>query len=882
MRTLRRWTRRIVGLFTGARTDRDFDAEMRSHLQLHIDDNVRAGLTAPEARRVALARFGPAAAITEQYRDARTVPLVDQSWQDVRYAFRLMRKSPGFSAVAVLSLALGIGVNALAFSIVNAVVLKPLPITNAHEVMFVERDGRYSTSFPAYRDLRDRNTTFAGLAGYRISPMDLEVGNVPARTWGYLATGNYFDLLGVRPVTGRLFASSDDAPGANPVAVLSEEGWRRWFAADPRAVGAVVRINRQPFTIIGVAPPGFRGTEVFYQPDLWVPMVRQPEIEVGNPWLENRATGNTMVIGRLRPGVTPDAATANLSAIAAALAREYPRTDVTTRYSLTRPGLFGSTLRTPMTAFTLGVLSLAGIVLLIASVNLAAALTARGADRQRELSLRLAIGAGAGRIIRQTLIETLVLVGCGGLAGAVLAWFGSRALSLLSVPVDVPINFDVQADPVVFAFACAVSLVTALVAGLAPARQAARTDPNAALKGSAAAVSTRLRFAARDAMVVVQVTLCVVLTSACLLSLRGLNQALTMDVGMRPAGVGMVGFELGLARYTPEAQPAFQRRALDAVKQLPGIVAVAYSNSVPLSIDVSTSVIFPENQPGLERREARQATRYKASPDFFRTIGTQLLEGREFDWRDDSQAPRVAIVNATFARTILRTEHAVGQRFAYGPNGPLIEVIGVAKDGKYQSLSEAPRPVVFDNILQAPSTNVILLARSAAPESDTVALLSRSVRQLDPQLTLFQTQSLHDMLAFVLFPSRVAAVALSTFGLLAALLAGTGIYGVVAYAVARRVREIGVRIAIGARPGQVLRLIFVRIGVLMLVGAASGLALALATSRLLTSVVYQASPNDPLVLAGVIATVVLLGLAASWAPARRALRLNPTTALRAE
>jgi predicted permease len=403
-------------------------------------------------------------------------------------------------------------------------------------------------------------------------------------------------------------------------------------------VGAVVRINRQPFTIVGVAPRDFRGTEVFYQPDLWVPMARQAEIEVGNPWLENRATSNTMMIGRLRAGVSAESAAANLTTIGAALAREFPRTDTASRFTLATPGLMGSTMRTPMTAFTIGVLALAVIVLLIASVNLAAALTARGADRQRELALRLAIGAGAGRIIRQMLIETLVLVALGGLAGAFLAFVGGRALSALRIPVYVPINVDVHADPTVLLFAFVVSLVTALVAGLAPARQAARTDPNHAIKGAGTiAQRSRLRFAARDALVVVQVMLCVILVSACLLSLRGLNRALTMNVGMEPNGVGMVGFELGLAGYDPDARASFQRRALEAVRQSPRITAAAYASSVPLSIDVSTTTIFPESQPGLERVEARSATRYKASPDFFRTIGTRLLEELDYRLEADNQ-----------------------------------------------------------------------------------------------------------------------------------------------------------------------------------------------------------------------------------------------------
>jgi len=315
MGLLRRWTRQLTGMLGGAAADRDLDDEIRSHLELHTADNIRAGMSEAEARRAALLRFGPMTTIRDAHRSWRTVPWLDQTLQDLRYAVRLIRKSPGFSAVAIVSLALGIGVNALAFSIVNAVILKPLPIANPGEVVFLERDGRFTTSFPAYRDLRDRNTTFAGLAAYRIAPMDLEVGGAPARTWGYLATGNYFELLGVHPAAGRFFAGDDDRPGADSVAVLSYEGWQRRFNLNPTAIGTTVRINRQLFTIVGIAPREFRGTEVFYQPELWVPMARQPDIEVGNPWLETRATSNTMVIGRLLPGISADAAAANLTAI---------------------------------------------------------------------------------------------------------------------------------------------------------------------------------------------------------------------------------------------------------------------------------------------------------------------------------------------------------------------------------------------------------------------------------------------------------------------------------------------------------------------------------------------------------------------------------------
>ncbi len=883
MSALRRWVARLAGLFGGASRDRELDAEIQSHLQLHIDDNLSAGMPVAEARRVARLEFGAVEAIKEQYRDLRGVPLIAELAQDARYAIRLMRRSPGFTLVALLSLALGIGANALVFSVVNALVLEPLPVSRPQEIVFLERGGRYSMSFPAYRDYRDRNVTFEGLAGYRISPMDLELGDTSVRLWGYLATGNYFELLGVQPAVGTFFGPGDDRPGANPVAVLSYESWRRRFWRDPAIAGKTVRINRRAFTIVGVAGEAFRGTEVFYRPEIWVPMALQAEIEVGNPWLENRFTSNTFVIGRLKSGEAAQTAAANLTAIAAQLAHEHPNSDRPATFTLVRPGLIGDTLRTPVTAFTLGVLTLAALVLVIASVNLAAALTARGTDRRRELVVRLAIGAGVARIVRQILIETLVLVSLGGVAGWVLAVVGARALSGLQLPVEVPIQFDVRADPLVLLFAFAISMAAALIAGIAPARQASRTDPNETLKGAMGMpLSTRLRLAARDVLVVAQVALCFVLVSACLLSLQGLREALTMRIGMEPQGVAMVGFDLGLARYEQPEQEAFQHRALEAVRQLPGIVSAAYGNSLPLSIDTSTTTIFPDSQPELQRWDAKSAIRYKASPGYFATLGTPLVQGRDFDWRDDSRRPRVAIVNQTFVRTILGVDRAVGRRFSYGRGSPPIEIVGVVDDGKYVSLSETPRAAVFDPILQAPSTNVVLMARSSSSEAETVAAIRRTVNTLDPNVTLYQTQSLREMLAFVLFPSRAAAVALSAFGLLAAVLAATGIYGVVSYAVARRVREIGIRIAVGASPRQILRLVMLRISTLVVIGGAIGLALSMATAAIMASVVYQASIRDPLVLAGVIASVILLGLLSSWVPARRALRLNPTVALRTE
>jgi predicted permease len=876
--------RAIAALFGRSRHERDMADELAFHVERRAEDLTSRGLPVEQAKRRARLEFGAAEAHKEACREARGLRLVHDLRADLVYALRVLRHTPGFALVAILSIALGVGVNTLAFSVVSALVLRPLPVDRPDELSFLEgASGGSALSFPAYRDLRDRNTTFAGLIGYRISPMNLDDAQGASRVWGYLATGNYFDVLGVRPVIGRVFHPEDDRrPGASPFAVLSYECWVARFGADTRVVGTGIHINGKPFTVLGVAPRGFRGTELFYRPEVWVPMSMQAEIEVGNPWLEARGTWNTWTVGRLRGGVSRAQAEANLNAIAADLARTYPATDEGLSLQLARPGLVGDALRTPVKAFTTGVLALAGLVLLAACVNLAAVLVARGADRQREIAIRLSIGAGQRRLVRQLLTEALVLSLAGGVAGAALAWTGSRLLSAVSLPVELPVQFDVGADWRVWLFAFAISLVAGVLFGVAPARQATRMDPNTALKGSDLGSRPGRRWAFRDVLVALQVALCFVLVSASLLAIRGLQQALVMPIGLEPRGVSMVGFELGLAGYDRAQGQALQRRALDAVRQLPGVSAAAYASSLPLNIDVSRTGVYPEDQPALKASEAKGVVRYKVSPDFFRTLGTRIHAGRDFDWHDDSGSKRVAIVNETFTRTVLRSDHPIGRRFRYLFGGDPIEVVGVVEDGKYVSLTETPRAVVFDPILQLPSTETVLLVRSGVPAAQMVVAMRRELGRLDPTLPLYETESLEEMLAFVLFPSRAAAIALGVFGLLAVTLAATGLHGVVAYAVAKRERELGIRMAIGAGPGAVLRLVLVRTGVLLGIGAAVGLLLALLAGQVFATIVYEASPRDPLVLSGVGVGMVVLGVLSCWMPARRALRVSPIIALRAQ
>jgi predicted permease len=683
---------------------------------------------------------------------------------------------------------------------------------------------------------------------------------------------------------GRMFHQADDLhPGASPYAVLSYNAWRARFGADRSLVGKTIRINRLPYTVLGVAPPDFHGTELWYWPEVWVPMMMEPQIEsyTGTGWLDNRGTWNTWVLGRLKPGTSKAKALANLNTIAAELAREHPDNNEGLQFKLAKPGLAGDWVGGPMKAFTLGVLGLAALVLLAACANLASLLTARSADRQREVAIRLSIGAKRARVVRQVLTETLVLSLAGGAAGYALAFVLSQALSRWRAPMDFPVQMDVNPDWRVLLFAFAVSIVAGALFGSAPAWRASKTDANAVLKGSITTWGCR-RLAFRDVLVVLQVALCFVLVAACLISLRGLQQALKMRLGFEPEEVSVVAFDLGLAGYSDEKGRVFQQRVLDAVKQLPGMRSAAYSNSVPLSIDQSTTSVFPEDKPALRQSESTSAIYYQISPGYFETMGTKLIAGRDFTWHDGAKSPRVAIVNVAFAKQVLRSESGVGKRFRQGPKGSPVEVVGVVEDGKYESLTESQRPVVFWPILQSYDSTTTLEVRSSIPAAQTVREIRQVVAGLDPELPLYGTGSLDQMLGFAFFPTHAAALALSAFGALAIMLAVTGIHGLVSYAVARRVREIGIRMAVGARPSQVLQLVLSRIAVLLAIGSVIGVMLALAAGQVLAGVVYGASSRDPQVLAAGLATIALLGLISSWAPTRRALGIDPMVALRYE
>lgn len=861
------------------RWESELEEELRTHVELRAADLSRPGLAPDEALRRARVELGARESYKDECRRSYGLRWIDEAWQDLRYALRTLRRTPGFTAVAVLSLALGIGANTAIFGIVDALVLRPLPVKSPERLVFIEP---LTHSYPAYRDYRDRNVTFSNLFTYWPTPIALGSGNSTARVWGYLASGNYFDALGVKPLVGRFFHSEDDAkPGASAYAVLSYDSWRNRFNSDPSIVGRTIYLNNRPYAVLGIAPARFHGTENIFWPDVWVPMAMQAEIEETG-WLENRGTQDCMVAGRLKPGVTPAQAQANLRAIADQLAREYPRTDAGREPRLSKLGLVGQTLRRPMEAFTSAVLLLSGLVLLAACANLASLMAARGADRRFELAIRVSIGAARGRILRQLIVESLVLAFAGAAAGCALAAVLLGSMQRISL-IEVPVRLEAASGGTLLTFGFAAALLSALLFGVAPLRQAFRSDPNSALRGGSQSDSRGRSWPVRELMLAVQVALCCVLVIACFVALIGARRAFQMPVGIEPRGVAAAGFDLGLAKYSRADGAAFQKRALEAAAQIPGVSTAAFADSFPLGVDQSNNSVYRSHETDFRSSNAINASHYNVSPGFFKAIGTRLLEGRDFTWHDAAEAPRVAIVNRTFARQVLGTEHGVGLHYFgyWGAKYP-VEVIGIVEDGKYKDIGEDPRPALFTPILQTYNGTTYLLARSPRSATTVARELESAIRSLDRNLPVYSVGPLENLLDLAFFQARAAAWCLGAFGALAVMLAVTGIYGLSAYTVSRRVREIGIRVAIGAQPGQVLRSILGRMAAIVAIGAFAGIAGGLVSAKVLAHIVEQATPGDPEVLVSVAATMIAAALASCWPPARKAISIDPVKSLRSE
>jgi predicted permease len=796
--------------------------------------------------------------------------------QDLRLALRRLARTPAFTIVTILTLALAIGANTTTFSALNHFLLRPLPVDRPNELVFLDSGHGPSQSYPDYLDLRDHNRTLAGVIAYRISPVAFSQGGKNAQLWGNEASGNYFDVLGVHALLGRTFTADDDRRGSpSPVIVLNYSAWQNRFGGDSNIVGKTAKLNGLDYTILGVMPKGFYGTEILLSPEFWVPLAMEPQIEPGNAWLDSRGTHNIWVEGRLKPGFSSLQAQADLNPIAADLSRNH-REDEGITIHLSPPGLAGTTLRGPVLGFASVLLAVAGMVLLIACVNIAGMLLARAAARRKEISICLAIGAPRGTIIRQLLMESLVLSIAGAAAGALLAMWILNFIGNIHFPLNVPAVTSMPFD-----FTLAVCVLTTLLFGLAPAVQSVRVDLIPALKNQ---LSERFRrVQARDLLVGAQVTLSVVLLVGTVLVIRSLQRAITIDVGFNPGHAAMVQFDLGLVGYSEERGRAFERRLLDELARAPGLESYALASSLPLSLGQSNSSVYGEGKPVPKAAEAPGAYIYSVTPGYFHTMQTRMIAGRDFDQHDVAGATRVAIVNEAFARRLFPGENALGKRFRQGASGaPWIQIAGIVQDGKYQSMNDTNELALFLPRAQRYDSTFTVLARSSSSSAAVLQTIQRTVSSLDPTLPFFQADTLEDHMSFPLLPARIAASMLGAFGILAMVLAATGVYGMLAYAISRRSREIGIRVAIGATRGNVLTLVLRRAAMIVAVASAVGSALALGLGHLFTPVLYGVSPRDPVTFALALSLMFAIGLAACLVPTRRALRIDPAVALREE
>jgi predicted permease len=802
---------------------------------------------------------------------------------DLRISLRQLRKSPGFAVTAVLTLALGIGANAVVFSVLNALVLRPLNVPHAQNLYMVQRFQFPSQSYLDYIDLRDKNRTFESMMNVNIiGPVGVDTGGTASTAWPYLASGNYFDALGIQPYLGR-FYHADDEKGKNsaPYVVLSYAYWHGHFHDDAGVVGRTIGINKHQFTIIGVAPPAFRGTELFFAPAMWIPMVEQPTVE-GQDSLQYRGDHSGFVVGRLKPGVTPKQATEDLNALGAWLAKTYPGDDDGVKFTLARPGLVGDLLGGPARAFMGGLMLLSGLILLAACANLGSLFAARTADRAKDTALRLALGSRRGMILRQMLTESVLVSLVGGTLGMA---GGVAILHLLSAwqPIpDIPINVPVNPDARTYVVALVLALASGLLFGIMPVRQVMRADPWQVIRTGAAGVAGLRRFTLRDVLLAVQIAICAVLVTSSLVAVRGLARSMHSNFGFQPQNVVLVESDLHMAGYTDERVPQMQRRMLDAAKAIPGASSVGYVNHPPLGLSGGDSFVYTDATTDFRpTNQVADAMNYNISPGYLQAAGTTLLAGRDLTFADDKKAPTVALVNRQFAVKVFGSvDKAIGGHFKFW-GGAHAEVVGVVEDGKYRSLTEDQQPAMFFSFLQHDSSETLMLVRSKRDPAEISGALERAMHGLDSSLPFVIRTWNHEM-TWALFASRVATVALGVLGMLGAMLAVTGIFGMASYTVSKRLRELGIRIALGAQRKQVLRAALGRAFMLLSVGSLVGIGLGVLASKVLAYIVYQAAPKDPLVLGGVILTMLVLGLLAAWVPAQRALAVNPLILMREE
>jgi putative ABC transport system permease protein len=884
--------------------DDDLRDELRSHLEMAAADRVARGQSPREADAAARRELGNLSQIHEATRDVWGRRWLERAGQDVRYALRIFRRNPGFAAVAIVSLALGIGANAALFEVVDALRLKTLPIANPAglvEVRLASMDGmrgnmsswHASVTNPIWEAIRERQQALDGIFAWGASDFDLTSGGESHSANGLWVSGSFFPVLGVRAASGRLLTPGDDRTGCEARAVLSYAYWQRAYAGSPAAVGRPITIGSRPVEIVGVTARGFDGLEVGRTFDLALPICAEALFsDDGKGRLASGTDWWLSVFGRLKPGWSADRATAHFSAISpdlfrATLPPNYPKLSAPQYLAFrlrTNPAASGiSQLREEYETPLWILLATTGVVLLIACANLANLLLARATARQREIAIRLGLGASRSRVVRQLLTESLVLASIGGLAGATLAgWLGRAFVRLLDTSSS-STALTLGLDWRVLAFTGGLSLLTCLLFGLAPAFNATRRGADVTLHVTTrAGIGGRDSAAMRRSLVVAQVALSVVLLFGSLLFARSLRNLLSIDPGFQPSGIVAAEVTFGNLRLPEGDRLAFRRSLMERVRAIPGVERAALVSVVPISGYSSSNAVWPQADPSTRFTSLLNTV----GPGYLQTMEIPLVAGRDFNGADTLESPAVAIVNEAFVAALRRGPQVVGTNFTREStprsSEKTFQIVGVMRNSKYLDMRDPDRPVAFLADAQMPQAAYARFAiRSAIPPASLTPAITRTLASVDPRIGV-DYELLTTRIDETLVRDRMLATLSGWFGILAGVLTLTGLYGLMAYTVARRTNEIGIRMALGAKRGSIVRLILSEMGVLVGIGVVAGAGLAYAAGRSAASLLFDVRPSDPLTLTAAIATLAAIALIAGYLPARRAIRIEPVVALRVE
>jgi putative ABC transport system permease protein len=885
------WLNRFANFFRSRELDRDLEEELQFHFEARMRDNMAAGMSREQARRDAAARFGNRTLAKERTREANTFGWLESFARDLRHGCRMFAKNPGFTAVAVISLALGTGANTAMFSAADALVLRPLPVPHSDELVDIgseiaNRGSRATvTSHPNYLDIRDRSSSFQGVLAF--APITAgfagQSGAPPQMRVGMVVSGNFFDVLKVAPQLGRSFRPDEDiVPGRDAVVILSDGIWEQ-LGSDPAMIGRTVKIAGADFTVIGILPDAFTGPDRYRRPAFYIPMMMWPRLSGDHRTLDARDYWGLRVKGRMKPGGSLKQVQAELDNIAKNLERAYPDTNRNQRLIVRtelQETLLENRIYTDLAAL---LTALAVALLIVACSNVAGLLTSRGPVRAREIGLRMAIGAGRSRLIRQLLTEGLLIAAAGGLLGLPLAYGGIRLLRQVQLPTDLVFAPVIEMDERALVFSLAVAMLSAILFGLIPAVQTTRADLTNALKAAEAWVPGGRRLWGRNLLVAMQVAVSLVLLTIAAFAYRMFAAELNQGMGFRSDHLVLMKFDPSLAGYDRmETRRFFERLAREA-RETAGVKSATLASATPILLP-DTSRIVPEGNPFPAGQESASVVSCTTDEYYFATLNIPILRGRGFRAADTADAPAVAVVNETLARHYWPGRDALGKRFRLNDaNGPWVEIVGVARNSRYLFIGEPPTDFVYFSYRQHPSPRMNLMAESIGESASLLAPLREMVRRLDPNMPVYDVQTMEEF-----YYARATSIAQVTveivggMGLMGIALAMAGLYGLTSYSVSRRIREIGIRMAVGADGAAVVKMVL-RQGIAPVVfGIAIGLALSAAAGRLLAAS-FPLSEHVGPALYGLPAPILLLvAMLAAFVPARRAARVDPMMVLRDE